>query len=124
MQTETAVSNGIIKEISLPIYQSKGWMKLIGVLSIVWGVLSALTIVGLLIAWLPIWMGVVLYQSASAIEEAVHSGRQEALLRSLGRIRLYFTIMGVITLIALVLTVIGFFAGMFGAMMGMAWLTR
>ena len=67
MQTETAASNGIIKEISLPIYQSKGWMKLIGVLSIVWGVLSALTIVGLLIAWLPIWMGVVLYQSASAI---------------------------------------------------------
>ena len=32
--------------------------------------------------------------------------------------------MGVITLIALVLTVIGFFAGMFGPMMIMAWLTR
>ena len=45
----------IIKELSLPIYQSRGWMKLIGVMSIIGGVLAAFTIVGILICWLPIW---------------------------------------------------------------------
>jgi hypothetical protein len=124
MPTETAVHGSLVKELGLPLYQSKGWMKLIGVLSIVWGVVVALSVIGLVIAWLPIWMGVVLYQSASAAEEAVRGGSQEALARSLRRIKTYFTIMGVITLIALVLTVLGFFMGMFGAWMGMGPLLR
>lgn len=124
MQTETAVHGNLIKELGLPLYQSKGWMKLIGVLSIIWGALSALTVIGLVIAWLPIWMGVVLYQSASAAEEAVRGGNKEALVKSLRRIKTYFTIMGVITLIALVLTVLGFFMGMFGAWMGMGRIMR
>ena len=50
--------SNLIKEVSFPIYQSRGWMKLIGVLLIIGGVLYTLTIIGIIIAWLPIWMGV------------------------------------------------------------------
>jgi hypothetical protein len=97
----------IVQEVSLPIYQSKGWMKLIGILSIIGGVLYALSIVGIIVAWIPIWMGVVLYKAASAIETAHQSGNKYALNESLGNIKTYFTIMGILTLISII-----FFVGM------------
>lgn len=110
---------GIIRELSLPLVQSKGWMKLLGVLSIVYGILTALTLVGIVVAWLPIWMGVLLFQSASAIEEAQMAGNKEAMVRSLGKLKTYFTIMGVLMILTIIFTVIGFITGMAGAMMGM-----
>ncbi|RMD69035.1 MAG: hypothetical protein D6819_07980 [Gammaproteobacteria bacterium] len=108
----------LIKEISLPLFQSKGWMRFLGVIMVVYGVLIALTIVGILFAWLPIWMGVVLYQSANAIEKAEMTGQKEAVIQSLEKLKLYFIIMGVTMVVALVLTVLSLFLGMFGAMTG------
>ena len=96
----------LVRELSLPLYQGKGWMQFLGVLSIIAGALQALTIIGIVVAWLPIWMGILLYQSASAIDEARESGRKDAMLNSLGRIKTYFTIMGVLTLIWIVLGII------------------
>ncbi len=59
--------------------QSKGWLKFLGVLSIIGGVLSALTIVGILVAWLPIWMGVLLFQAGSQADAmATTAGSQPA----------------------------------------------
>ena len=40
-----------------------GWLKFVGVVYIISGVLSALTIIGIIVAWLPIWMGVLIYQA-------------------------------------------------------------
>ena len=111
--------NNTVKEISAPIYQAKGWMKLVGVLSIIYGVLSALTVVGIIIAWLPIWMGVILFKSASSIEQAYLTGSKDAAVLSLAKLKTYFTIMGVLTLIGIIMGVLGFFFGMFGAFMGM-----
>jgi hypothetical protein len=104
-QANTDQSN-LIKEVSSPIYQARGWMKFLGVLMIIGGVFYALTIVGIIIAWLPIWMGVVLFQAGSSSEQAFFSGDKFSLLKSLNQIKLYFTIMGIMTLIGIVLTVI------------------
>jgi len=114
-----AGNSGLVKEVSLPIYQSKGWMKLVGVLSIVYGVLVALTLIGIIIAWLPIWMGILLFKSASSIEQAYLGGRKDDLVLSLSKLKTYFTIMGVLTLVGLVLAVLGLVFGMFGALMGL-----
>ena len=110
-------SNALVTELSTPIYQAKGWMKLVGVLMILYGVLVALSIVGIIIAWLPIWMGVLLFQSASSAEQANMTGDQTALYVSLGKLKTYFTIMGVMTLLGLILTVVGFVMGLGGAFM-------
>ncbi len=118
MAFDTGSDSTLVKEIGMPIYQARGWMKFLGVLSVIYGVLVALTIVGLVIAWLPIWVGVLLFQSANAIEEAVQIGQKQALTRSLGKLKIYFIIMGVIALTGLVLAVLGFFGGMMGAMRG------
>jgi hypothetical protein len=112
---DTAVS---IREISLPIYQSKGWIKFIGILSIIQGVAVALTLVGLIIAWLPIWMGVLLMQCASSVERARIRGDKALLLSSLDKLRTYFTIQGILTLITLVVVAIAFAMGVLGAIFG------
>jgi len=87
------------------LYQARFWMKFAAVLMIIYGGLTALTIIGILFAWLPIWLGVLLYQAASSAELARTSGEVEALVQSVEKLRLYFTIMGIVMLIGAVLTV-------------------
>jgi hypothetical protein len=106
----------LIRELSMPIYQSKGWLKLIGILSIIYGVLLVITIFGILIAWLPIWMGALLIQSATSIERAHVTGDKVLLLESLDKLKTYFTIMGVLTILGLIAMVISFFVGVFAAL--------
>jgi len=96
----------LIKEVSIPIYQARGWMKLLGILNIIGGILVALTLVGIIIAWLPIWMGVILYQAGSASEQAYFNGDKYSLVKSLSQLKLYFTINGILALIGIISWVI------------------
>lgn len=118
MENEMSTEN-IVKEISLPLYSAKGWLKFLGILSIISGAFIVLFTfgLGLIIAWLPIWMGVLLFQSATAVEEANATGNTESLKKSLDKLKLYFIVMGVVTLIYIVLAVLGVFLGIGGAMM-------
>lgn len=92
-----------IQAISMPLYQSKGWMKLIAIVSIISGVLWALSIIGIIVAWIPIWIGVVLYQAASASEQAYSTGSSDAMLLAQNKLKSFFTIMGVFTLVVIIL---------------------
>ena len=120
--TEGGLESSVVQEVSTPIYESRGWIKLTAVLSIINGVLIALSIVGILIAWLPIWMGVVLYKSASSIESAKESGHKYALVESLNNMKTYFTIMGVINLIGLVFLVGGLCITIIALVSGVSWM--
>ena len=121
MEAGTQDNTAAIREVSLPIYQTKGWLRLLGVLSIISGVMSAMSIVGILFAWLPIWVGVLLLQSASSIERAHVTGSKEVLFDSLGKLKMYFMIQGVTTLIGLIFGAIAlfmvFFMGLLGVIM-------
>ena len=94
-----------IQELSAPIYQARGWLKFLGILSIIGGVVQALSIVGILIAWLPIWMGVLMFQAGSAADSAGQFGDKFAFLRSLGALKTYFVLQGVLTLIGILVFV-------------------
>jgi hypothetical protein len=109
----------LVRELSLPLFQSKGWMKLVGVMMIVYGILVALTIVGIVVAWLPVWIGVLLFQGATAVEQAQASGEPEAMLRSMAKLKVYFTIMGILTLIGIILLIAGVLLGTFGFLTGL-----
>lgn len=89
----------------MPIYQARGWLKFLGVMFIIGGVGQALTIVGILFAWLPIWMGVLMFQAGSSIDSAGQFGDKFAFLRSLGSLKTYFVLQGVLTLIGIILAV-------------------
>jgi hypothetical protein len=95
----------MVQELSIPIYQARGWLKFLGVLSIIGGVGQALSIVGILFAWLPIWMGVSMFQAGSSIESAGQLGDRFAFSRSMGSLKTYFVLQGVLTLIVIILAV-------------------
>jgi len=122
MLDEMNVQTSIIKELSVPLYNCKGWMKLVGVMYIIGGALQVLTIIGIVIAWLPIWIGILLFQSASAIEQAYEAGNKAAMTRSLSKLKTYFIIMGVLTLIGIIIWLLVFFFIFLGA--GLSFLSQ
>lgn len=115
MENQSIDPAATIREVGFPIYQSKGWLKFLGILSIIQGIMVALTIIGIIIAWLPIWIGVVLYQSATTVEAAHVSGDKLMLFRALDKLKLYFTIQGIMTLIGIVVGALAMMMGVLGA---------
>ncbi|WP_297903566.1 DUF5362 domain-containing protein [Metallibacterium sp.] len=108
--------NALVRDLSLPLASGKGWVKFVGIINIITGVLTALSIVGILWAWIPIWMGVLLMQSGGAIERAQMAGDESALRMALDKLRVYFIIQGVLFIIGLVVMAL-FFVLFFGALM-------
>lgn len=109
-----------IRSIIEPLYRGKFWMQLIGVMMIIYGVLTALSIIGIVIAWIPIWGGVVLMQAAGAVHRAYNGGESNEATYAMGKLRTYFTIFGVLTLIGLILMVLSLIFGIGAGMMGMS----
>ncbi len=86
--------------------RASGWMKFIGILSIIGGALTALSIVGIIIAWLPIWMGVVLYQAGNLASSAFLSKDENKFLESISKIRVFFILTGITLIVSIVLSFI------------------
>ena len=102
--------------------QSKGWLKFIGVLLIIYGIITAITIVGIIVAWLPIWMGVLLFQAGSRAEGAALTKDSSQLVTMMEKLRVYFMIQGVLAIIALVIGIIAFLStggAMFSILQGL-----
>jgi len=93
----------LVQQITMPLFQVKGWMKLLGVVMIVQGIVAVFTIVGIIICWLPIWLGVLLFQAAGFAETAQLTGDSTQLIQALSKIKTYFVINGVLMLITLVM---------------------
>lgn len=99
-----------IKSVTGSLYRVKGWITFAGVLSIIQGVFTALSLVGLLIAWLPIWLGVILLKTSKALATAHDYEDEAALNEALGRLALYFKILGILSLIGLIIAVLALVA--------------
>ena len=108
MEQPTQDQAYLIREVGMPLYQSKGWLKLLGILSIVQGILAAITIFGIIFAWLPIWLGVLLYQASTTVERAEMNGDKRTFIETMSKLKLYFTIQGVFTLISIVIAIFSF----------------
>lgn len=93
----------LVKDLASYISANRFWMKFLGVLMIISGVLQGLTIVGLLIAWLPVWSGVLLFKAADSSLMAESTGTVESIEDTLYRIGLFFKINGIFALAAIVL---------------------
>jgi hypothetical protein len=96
----------ILDEMKLIARNMSGWVKFLGIMNIIGGGISALTIVGIVFAWLPIWLGVVLVQAANRAGNASLTNNPKELVHMLDRLRLYFVIEGVLVLIVLAVVII------------------
>jgi hypothetical protein len=119
MEGQVAETGNAVRELSLPIHESKGWLKFLGIMNIVYGVFSAITVVGILVAWLPIWIGILLWQCATTIERAQASGNKQLMLESLGKLKTYFIIQGIMGIIGIVGILIAMSFGILGAILGL-----
>ncbi len=110
----------IIREVSYPIYSNKGWLKFYGIVNIVLGVFGALSIVGLLYAWLFVWIGVLIYSAAGKVESAYESGNKFTFIEAQRKLTTYFVINAVLILVGFVITalvVIAFLGGAFSGLL-------
>ncbi|MCB1051783.1 MAG: hypothetical protein H6510_16200 [Acidobacteria bacterium] len=66
-----------------PLVRSVGWIRFLGVMSIIMGVFAVLSIWGILIAWIPIWFGSLLMQTANHLDNGTYYQGMESLAKSL-----------------------------------------
>jgi len=92
-----------IKPLAEPLSNVKSWMRLVGVLTISAGVLISLTVIGIVVGWIPILAGIALFQSASRVEEAVITGKAGNLTGALDKLGFYFKMTAVMRLVFFVL---------------------
>ncbi len=108
METSDQIQEKIVTQLSAPLYSAKGWMKFIGILLIVMGVMYALSIVGIIFAWIPIWLGILVTGAANKMDMAYRTGDKYSFIEAQKKVGLYFTIYGVLILIGLILTLLFF----------------
>lgn len=89
------------RDLAQPLYDARGWMKFLGVLNIISGVLACLTIVGILWGWLPLWQGILLFNAGKQAENAWAQEDPGQLRDSLLRLKTYFVISGVSMLLTM-----------------------
>ncbi|MGQ9603082.1 MAG: DUF5362 family protein [bacterium] len=109
-------SEELLRKLTDEFRRSKGWMKFLGVLSIIQGIMAIFTIWGILICWLPIWIGLILFKAADDAEMASR-GAPTRLLDYSMRINRYFTIQGILALVAIVAVLIVLMVVGIGALM-------
>jgi hypothetical protein len=82
-----------------PLYKVKGWIKCMGVLSIIAGVICVFTIWGIIVCWVPIWVGVVLISASNHIRLAFENNDNSKFRTSMEKLGLYFRIGGIVGLV-------------------------
>ena len=69
--------------------KNSAWLKFLGVLSILQGVLVCLSIVGILFGWIPIWLGVLLLSTGSRLDQVRDNDSEADAIASIEKISLY-----------------------------------
>ena len=90
-----------VNELLEPITTRSLWIRIVGILLIIYAVLQALTIFGLIIAWLPFWLGLLLIRAADAsnnLAESEDSDYAYELAEQLGK---FFKITGIAWIVIL-----------------------
>jgi hypothetical protein len=106
METHVNTSETLVREISQPLEKASGWIKFLALFMLIYGGLMALSIVGLIIAWLPIWLGVLLLKASNKSRYAFHSGDKNSLIEALLSLNNYFIIYAVMTIIGIVFGIV------------------
>ncbi len=89
-------------KIVLPLYESRLWIRLFAICLIFYGTLITITGIGILVAWVPIWIGILLLQASRTIKTAYEKNDEPALMRSLARLKTIFTILGLSSVVLIV----------------------
>ena len=103
-----------LADIRRTLAEMAGWLKFVGIINIISGALTAISIVGIVIAWIPIWMGVLLFQSGSSAINAQAGQRTDELVSVVRRLKTYFIINGVLIIVGVAIAILAVLFMMMG----------
>jgi len=89
-------------KIAQPLYESRLWIRLFAACLIFYGALITVTGVGILVAWVPIWIGILLLLASRTIKTAYEKNDEQALMQSLARLKTIFTILGLSSVVLII----------------------
>lgn len=101
-QPDTA--NTPVQNILGPLVGATGWMKFLAVIMFIYAGVNILSIWGILICWIPIWMGLLLMRSANLIRAAMADGSVATAAAATAQLRTFFVLLGVLMLLTFVAT--------------------
>ena len=84
-----------------PLYNVAGWLKLLGILNIIGGVIYCLTIIGAVIGWLPLWIGISLNNASNSLRRGYEQRRAGGVRQGMEQLALAIKIFGILALIAI-----------------------
>lgn len=87
-----------------PLIENSGWIRFLGWALIITGVLYCITIVGILFAWVPIWMGILLKRAGENLKSAQSFNDPNLLYQASKDLSVHFVIMAILFIISLALT--------------------
>jgi hypothetical protein len=99
--TVAATPQDWLTRLLVPAHESKGWLRFLGIISILGGILTALSVVGLLFAWLYIWVGVLFWQAGDRAAQAYLQRDPSMLEQFLQKLKNLIIIAGVATAVSL-----------------------
>lgn len=87
-----------------PLRAARLWLHVLGWSSIAGGTIYCLSIVGALVGWLPIWIGVLIWRGARSLEESFASRDASGLTGGFEAMGKAVKLQGILTLVGLALT--------------------
>lgn len=108
MENEQNNLGNVIHQIRGYAVEATPWLKFIGVMSIIYGALMCLTIVGILVAWLPIWMGILLFQAGNAAKDSQVMDNPVLLVDMMKKLKTFFIINGVLLILGIIFIIFWF----------------
>jgi len=98
-----AVTDTIVRRLAAPLFERKGWIKLVGILSIIGGIFA---LPMFLLGLLPLFAGIALMKMAGSLERAQSHGDLAALEEAQRASAKYFYFSGLLFAIQLVISVL------------------
>lgn len=110
-------ADGHISAALEPLARRSGWLTFMAVLTFIYAGFCVLSIWGILVAWLPIWVGVVMIQASGAAKRAVASNSLEDAKIATGKLGFMFMLWGIVTIVSLALMLVVMMFGIGSAIM-------
>lgn len=103
------LDNAAREKITTNCKDMNGWIKFLGIAYIISGGVSIIFTlgIGIIIAWMPIWLGVILLKVANGSRE-VAEGKVESLGNMFGSLKTFFILSGVFAIISVAFSLIWF----------------
>lgn len=117
-----------------PLLMAEGWVRLFGIVTLIGGIFSLLGAlagavvtfgigsIGVLPAGISIWVGIILIECAAELRRVKSLGSADSLAGAVDRIALYFKILGIMALVAVIVVLIGVLFFGFAIFMGSGFL--